>query len=288
MRGKPIEPFRGAVFRCLASIGEGTSERWACFNSKFALGSEGKSGLHIEADDVIKSRKTNQHPMRTCKFKNPTLIQQTILLAALSFGPAVTTRAQDFDKDSPFGTPLAQTQKYGISPLFGYRFGGEVEDSTTGSDYKFKDGPAYGLILDYAPPDYPGRFELLWSHQDSSVDFNGDNGLGDVDLTIDVFQVGSDVEFGKKRLREYISAHVGVTHFSSDGHGDETDFSFGIGVGGKAFLTKNIYLRVDLRAFCTVVEAEGGFIHANGVTVASFSGSTLWQGQTSVGIGVAF
>ena len=228
--------------------------------------------------------------MNTNKLKMPTSFQKRLLLAAFSFGLALTTRAQDFDDNDywPFYKPITQTQRFAISPFYGYRFGGDVEDKSTESKYSFKHGPAFGLFLDYAPMDFYGRYELLWSHQDTSVDFNGDNGLGKVDLTIDVVQVGGVLEFGKERLREYVSVHVGATHFSSDGHGDDTYFSFGIGVGMKAFLTRNIYLRADLRAFCTVVESEGSFIYVDGVTAASFSGSTLWQGQASAGIGVTF
>jgi hypothetical protein len=37
-----------------------------------------------------------------------------------------------------------------------------------------------------------------------------------------------------------------------------------------------------------VTDGSGGFIYANGITVASFSGTTLWQGQVSAGIGVTF
>jgi len=85
-----------------------------------------------------------------------------------------------------------------------------------------------------------------------------------------------------------ISTHVGATYFSSYGYGDDTIFSFDIGTGVKAFLTKNIYLRADLRGSCVVTEAQGSFIYANGVAVASFSGSTLWQGQVSAGVGFTF
>jgi hypothetical protein len=218
----------------------------------------------------------------------PTSIKKGLILAALSFGLAVTTGARDYDTDWPFYKPLTQTQPFGISPFYGYRFGGEVEDKDTGATYSFEDAPAYGLFLDYAPMDYHGRYELLWSHQDSSVNFHGDNGLGKVELTIDVIQVGGVLEFGTERLRTYVSAHVGATHYSSDGYGDDTKFSLGIGVGGKAFLTRNIYLRADLRGFCTVVEAQGSFIYYNGTAVAYFSGSTLWQGQASAGIGITF
>jgi opacity protein-like surface antigen len=226
--------------------------------------------------------------MNTSQLNMLTSIQKRLLLAALSFGLVLTAGAQDFDADWPFYKPLTQTQQFGISPFYGYRFGGEVKDKNTGSKYSFEDGRAYGLFLDYAPMNYYGRYELLWSHQDSSLDFHGDNGLGKVDVTIDVIQLGGVLEFGTKRFREYVSAHAGATHFSSDGYGDDTKFSLGIGGGLKAFLTKNIYLRADLRGFCTVTEAEGSFMYANGVTVASFSGSTFWQGQATAGIGITF
>ena len=53
-------------------------------------------------------------------------------------------------------------------------------------------------------------------------------------------------------------------------------------------MTKNIVLRADLRGFCTVVDSESAFIYYNGVTVVKYSGSTLWQGQATIGVGVAF
>jgi hypothetical protein len=226
--------------------------------------------------------------MNTVNLQRPTLVREGLILAALTFSLTLTTRAQDFDSSSIFPTPIKQTQRFGISPFFGYRFGGEVEDDDTGKEYSFEDSPAFGLFLDYAPVNFHGRYELLWSHQESSLDFEGDNGLGEVDVTIDVIQVGGVLEFGKDRLRTYVSAHAGITHFSSDGHGDDTRFSFGIGVGGKAFLTKNVYLRADFRGFCTVVESEGSFISANGTTVANYTGSTLWQAQISAGVGITF
>ena len=221
--------------------------------------------------------------------KKHTCLAGRLTLAAYGLMLALSGWAQDFDTGSPFTfKPLTQTQPFGVSPFYGYRFGGEVEDPTTGVKYSFEDSSAYGLTLDFAPKNYYGRFELLWSHQDSSLNFRGNNGLGKVDLTIDVVQAGSMLEFGSERFREYVSLHIGATHYSSAGHDSDTYFSFGIGAGVKAFITRNIYLRADLRGFCTVVEAEGSFMYANGITVATFSGSTLWQGQASVGVGITF
>lgn len=226
--------------------------------------------------------------MNTCKLKMPASIQKGLILAAVSFSLALTASGQDSSSDAIFPKPLTQTTRFEVAPFYGYRFGGEVENNNTGATYNLDDGPAYGLFLSYAPMDYYGRFELLWSHQDSSVNFNGDYGLGKVDVTIDVIQVGGECEYGSKSLRGYVSADLGATHFSSDGYGDDTKFSFGIGGGGKAFLTRNIYLFADLRGFCTVTEAQGSFIYYNGTTVASFTGSAFWQGQASVGVGFTF
>ena len=214
--------------------------------------------------------------------------QPRLLLVLLGGSLAMMGRAQDFGSDSSIPAPLTQSNRFAISPFYGYRFGGSTQDSTTGATYNFEDAPAYGLFLDYAPKGYIGRFELLWSRQESSMDFNGNYGLGQVDLTIDEFQFGGVAEYGRDRLRGYASAHLGATYLSSDGYGDDLEFSFSIGGGVKAFLTKNIYLRADLCGFCTVVEAQGSFIYVNGVTVVTFSGSTLWQGQATVGVGLTF
>ncbi|HMP81454.1 MAG TPA: outer membrane beta-barrel protein [Verrucomicrobiota bacterium] len=226
--------------------------------------------------------------MKAIFAKRPTTARARLIIAGLALSLTLASSAQDYGSDSIFPTPLQQTQKFGIWPFVGYRFGGEVEDESTGKDYSFENSTAFGLCLDYAPPNYHGRFELLWSHQDSSLDFDGDNGLNTVDVTIDVVQVGGVLEFGKERLRAYLSAHAGGTYFSAEDHDDEIRFSFGIGVGGKAYFTKNMYVRADFRGFCTVVDSSGSFISANGVTVATFSGSTFWQAQVSAGVGITF
>ena len=216
------------------------------------------------------------------------LAQVKRLFVAFGLCLALNARAQDFDSDFGFAEPLGQTTRFGITPFYGYRFGGEIEDANTGTKYSFKDSPAYGLILDYAPLDYFGRFELLWSRQDSSINFKGNNGLGEVDLIVDVIQIGGVAEFGTESFREYVSAHAGATHYWTDGYGDDTKFSLSIGAGLKIYVTKNIYLWADLTGFCTVVDAEGGFIYANGIAIARFTGDTIWQGQVSVGLGITF
>src|SRR5262245_12980082 len=115
--------------------------------------------------------------MYTRKIETLVSGRKALILAVVSFGLALTTRAQDdWDLGWPFYEPVRQTKNWGISPFFGYRFGGEVQNIDTGKTYGFADAPAYGVFLDYAPKDFYGRYEILWSHQDSELNFHGDSG----------------------------------------------------------------------------------------------------------------
>jgi hypothetical protein len=37
-----------------------------------------------------------------------------------------------------------------------------------------------------------------------------------------------------------------------------------------------------------VVDNESGFLYYNGITIVTFSGSSMWQGEISAGITLAF
>jgi hypothetical protein len=207
-----------------------------------------------------------------------------IVLTLLCLLLAITSalQAQQLEKER-WGT-----QRFEISPFYGYRFGGEVQNPLTGRTYRFQDAPAYGLFLDVAPKqDAPEKLELLWSRQDSRVDLQGLAGVGKVDVTIDQIQIGGSIERGQ-RLREYVSLLVGATYYSTDDYGSDIRFSLGLGGGVKYFVTRNLALRADLRGFCSIVDSSGAFISNGGTTVVAFSGSAVWQGQVTAGLSLAF
>lgn len=186
-------------------------------------------------------------------------------------------------------TPLLHAQRVEITPFYGYRFGGEVENALTGRTYAFQDSPAYGLVLGFTPvPDSYEKFELYWSHQDTSVDLQGTGGIGRLNLSIDEIMLGGVLEKSDGHFRPYISGHVGATHFSPEGYSSDTRFGLSLGGGLKFFITRNIAVGADLRGFCTVVNSSGSFISGNGGTVVVYSGSTMWQGQASAGVTIAF
>jgi opacity protein-like surface antigen len=188
-------------------------------------------------------------------------------------------------------TAFLHAQHVELTPYFGYRFGGEVQDVAEGTTYNFKDTAAYGLVLALSPSrveEGTTRVEALWSRQDSSIDLHGNYGLNKVNLTIDEYQLGGRVEKGEDFHREYLSLHAGVTNFAADGFGSDTKFSFGFGGGVMIYITSRIALRGDVRAFCTVLSSDSGVIYYNNVAVVTYSGSTLWQGQASLGLSFSF
>jgi hypothetical protein len=178
-------------------------------------------------------------------------------------------------------------QVFEVSPFFGYRFGGSF-NSSNGEATSLQDGRAYGLSLDYTP--YPSdiKLELFWSRQNSGLNLEGVGGLNHLNMTVDEFMLGGIYEHGWGRLRETVTVLVGATLFDPDSGESEARFAFGIGVGVKYFLMKNLALRADLRGYCTVVESDSAFISTGGVTVVYFSGSSIWQGEVSGGLTFSF
>ena len=202
---------------------------------------------------------------------------------------ATRSQAQEAISPQPQEAPRSQAmQRFGISPFYGYRWGGGLE-TVNGQNINFEDGRAYGLALDYSPlpsPDF--KVELLWSRQDSGLDLHGLGGENRIRMTVDEFQIGAVVEKPTGRFHPYLGASLGASLFGPEGLDSEARFSLSIGGGLKFFLLKNLTLRADLRGYCTVVESDSAFISTGGVTVVHFHGSTLWQGEITGGVTLSF
>ena len=184
-------------------------------------------------------------------------------------------------------SPGAQGQgMFEISPFYGYRWGGQFE-TAGGQSLGLQAGKAYGLSFDYSPST-DLKFELLWSRQESSVDLHDVGGFNRLGVTVDEFQIGGVLETTYGRLQPYITGLLGATLFGPDDSDSDVRFSISIGGGVKFFLFRNLALRADIRGYCSVVESDSAFISHGGVTLVHFSGSTMWQGEVSGGITLAF
>jgi uncharacterized membrane protein len=209
---------------------------------------------------------------------------QLILLITLLFPVAARTQETSDAEQIPEEPPAQRP--FEISPFYGYRWGGDFQ-TAGGQKLGLEGGKAYGLSIDYSP-NADLKYELLWSRQESGVDLQDVGGSNQLGVTVDEFQIGGVLETTYGRLHPYITGLLGATLFSPEGSDSEVRFSISIGGGVKFFLFKNLALRADIRGYCSVVDSDSAFISHGGVTLVHFSGSTMWQGEVSGGMTLAF
>ena len=163
---------------------------------------------------------------------------------------------------------ILSAQGIEVSPVSGYRFGD-------------RDGAqALGIVLD-VPLSDGLQFEGFFTHQDARV------GANPLRLSIDHWQGGGLQEFGAGRVRPFLTGTLGLTRYGADA---SNEFRFNVGAGGgmKLFATPHLGLRLDGRAFATVLDADiragvcsGGCFLIAHVNVA-------WQMEFTAGFFVKF
>ena len=162
--------------------------------------------------------------------------------------------------------PGAMAQKrFELTPFAVFPFGGEFEsdDEFDFFDFDIDDGSGYGLSLGF-PLSRNFQIELFWSHQESDLTAESDLFFGDftiTDIDIDYYHAGVLYQFGPGQFRPFIAASVGVTELDP---GDpllesESRFSLGVGAGAKIYFSQHFGLRLEARAFTTVIDEGDDF-----------------------------
>jgi len=181
-----------------------------------------------------------------------------------------------------------------LTPILGYRGGGEFVDETTNSKHTVVSSDIYGLIVSW--PYVRGKtYEVYYSHQSS--DLNSINisapsptGTADIPLTIDYLHIGGTAPISSEGdLITFISGGLGFTYMSPDLTGLESDLraSFSIGVGLKYPLAKNIALRLETRGLGTLFNSNSSIFCSGGCTLR-VNGSIFFQGEVFAGIAIGF
>ncbi len=158
----------------------------------------------------------------------------------------------------------AQAQKVEITPFATFPFGGEFEgDRNDFLDFDVDDGSGYGLSIGVA---LSGSFQLefFWSHQESDLLEEGGFLFGDfplTDLDVDYYHVGVIWAWGGGQFRPFIAGSLGVTEFDPGAPvlEHESRFSVGVGAGAKIFFNQSFGLRLEARAFTTVIDEGDDF-----------------------------
>jgi opacity protein-like surface antigen len=153
--------------------------------------------------------------------------------------------------------PVAARADWGVelTPFAGFRFGGQFTDNTTGLDLDVDEGGSFGLILGLQAT-HETDYELFYSFQKTTLQGEGlFAGEPLFDLTIHYLHIGGTYLFPGERVRPFIGGGLGLTYFSPDGPGldSEIDFSFSLGGGVKIPVSKKVGLRLEGRGFLTIL-----------------------------------
>jgi opacity protein-like surface antigen len=188
------------------------------------------------------------------------------------------------------------THSLEITPLLGYRGGGEFIDTTNNTKHTIESSDVYGLIIGW-PYEQGKDIEIYYSHQSSqlnSVDISDPatpttNNV-DLPLTIDYLHIGGTVPItDEKKYKTFMSGGLGFTYLSPDFEDLQSDLraSFSIGVGVKWLMTDNIALRLETRGLATLFNSNTA-IFCNGGCSLSVNGSLFFQGEVSAGLAIRF
>jgi hypothetical protein len=192
---------------------------------------------------------------------------------------------------------LAQAQQSAIeiTPFAGYRFGGTFENEEETARYELEDSASFGLLVN-VPHDTNTQWEILYSQQASAeAIYEGDPGPDPlVDVDIHVLQIGGTYLFEGERAIPYLAATLGGTHIrtNSTGSSDDTFFSGSIGIGMKFLPTSRVGIRVEARAYGTLVSSDSALFCSTGpdqnVCAIRLSGKLLSQVETFAGLTFRF
>lgn len=181
-----------------------------------------------------------------------------------------------------------QTNDWEFTPFVGYMAGGEFEDPTDSSDRDLDEDTSFGLIVN-AAADTWRHYELLFASQSTSVD-----GVTPIDMDVQYLQIGGTVNHpDATRVIPYFGLTVGAARFSPDAPGldDETKLAATIAGGVRIPITDHFGVRLDVRAFLTVLDSESDLfcVSSAGLTCTIRAKSdTFLQYSANLGVTVGF
>jgi opacity protein-like surface antigen len=188
----------------------------------------------------------------------------------------------------------AQEATAEITAFGAYRFGGTFEQEESEAKYELVDSPSFGLVLNLRHQD-PTQWEILYSRQQTEAEFSGGT-LNDpeVDIDLHVLQLGGTYQFEGELARPYLAFTLGGTHVrtSSAESRSDTFFSGSIGIGMKFLPTSRVGIRVEARAYGTLVDSSTDLFCSTGpdanICAIRLEGKMLSQVETFAGITIRF
>lgn len=209
--------------------------------------------------------------------RTPGLILVSLL--SLVFGSAAATDA------------VAQSPgRVELTPWLGYGYGGTFEDEDAGVSIELDDASGYGVIGNLAASGNT-QWEAIYARQSTAADTAGIEGLAaSTDIDVDYLQLGGTYLGPGELARPYLAATIGGTRFAPQAGGLDSDtyLSFSLGAGLSVSPDTRLGLRLEVRAFGTLVESDSQLFCVSAPEIAGcairLDGRVLWQLHTFAGI----
>ena len=116
-------------------------------------------------------------------------------------------------------------------------------------------------------------------------------GKNSVDVDIQYFSFGGIYVFHDKAqpgIEPFVGAGIGITYMSPDGLDSETDPLLNFVAGYKFFLTENLGVRIEGRAYAPALESDAAIFCGNGACIARVESEGFWQYELNAGVALRF
>lgn len=181
----------------------------------------------------------------------------------------------------------AEQSGFSITPMAGYRAGGEFDEEDRGRSRNV-DGKLAGSLVFNLEESTDRWYELLYTRQGTRVDG------ADVDLTFQYLHVGGIAAWPQNGFSTYLAAGIGATFIraSGDGSGSDTRPSFSVGLGVLIPVAERIAVRLESRAYLTFTGGDTDIFcrsgEQGGVCQLSYSGDLFTQIDAMAGLTFRF
>ena len=182
-----------------------------------------------------------------------------------------------------------------LTPILGYRTGGDVINTTTDTRHSANDSSMLGIIVGSDRFEGGKRYELYYSHQStdfSSVDIGTASPTDtDLPLSISYLHVGGTAPISEDDyLKTFVSGGMGISYLSPDLAGLESEMraSLSLGIGLRWPVSERVSLRMETRLLATLFNNNASLFCSNGACDFSVSGNYFTQYEAFAGVSIGF
>ncbi len=183
-----------------------------------------------------------------------------------------------------------EANNFEITPLIGYRFGGDFDisdEASTTSKIKLSEEVNYGLLLAW-DVDAKRQGEFLINYYNSHFSQAVDPIASNSNIAITYAHIGGNVPISDGYLPVYVTGGLGLTHLSPEDAllDNETRFSMNIGIATKIPVSEHLSFRFGGRVYATFFNSDSK-IFCNEDNCAISISSDLWI-QSEINAGLTF